>query len=113
MKNFHPKNNNLKTITKNKKNTIVNKEQVNKEEIMNKLISEYRQKGLSKDLCLRVLSEVEENPGVENFGAYLRTCLENTLYKKMLKNGEIEFKTNNESIKRSEFAVSLYNWLDE
>lgn len=68
------------------KKYIVNKG-VNKEETINNLISEYRLKGMSKELCLRVLDEVEEKRDIENFGGYLRTCLETALHKSQVKHG--------------------------
>ncbi|WP_191557790.1 hypothetical protein [Metabacillus idriensis] len=102
------KKKNKKEQNKNIKDYIVNKEPVNKDEIINKLISEYRLKGLSKEVCFRVLNEVNTNPDVENFGAYLRTCLENTLYKSKMKRGNIDFTERFGKLK-----VPLYNWLED
>ncbi|MEK4009954.1 hypothetical protein [Peribacillus sp. FSL M8-0224] len=90
-------------------NYFVNKESVNNDEMINKLISEYRLKGLSKEVCYRVLKEVEANPDIDKFGTYFRTCLENTLYKSQLKHGQIdpyeifEGRLNNSN-------VQLINW---
>ncbi|MDG4850754.1 hypothetical protein, partial [Peribacillus frigoritolerans] len=33
--------------------------------------------------------QFEANPDIDNFGAYFRTCLENTLYKSQLKYGPL------------------------
>ena len=93
---------------KNTKNNFVNKNDGNKDEIIYKLTNEFRLKGMSKELCLRVLDEVNANPNVENFQAYLRTCLDNTLYKSKLKQGEIEF-----SFEKGNNNVLFYNWLEE
>jgi DNA-binding PadR family transcriptional regulator len=100
------KKKNKKEQYKDNNINFVNKESVNKDEIINKLISEYRLKGLSKEVCLRVLDEVNANPNVENFGAYLRGCLENTLYKSKLKRGEIDFSERFQS-----GTVRFYDWL--
>jgi DNA-binding PadR family transcriptional regulator len=99
------KKKNKKEQYKNINKYFVNKESVNNDEIINKLISEYRLKGLSKEVCYRVLKEVEANPDIDNFGAYFRTCLENTLYKSQLKHGQID---PYERLKDSN--VQLINW---
>ena len=99
------KRKNKKEQYKNINNYFVNKKLVNNDEIINKLISEYRLKGLSKEVCYRVLKEVEANPDIDNFGAYFRTCLENTLYKSQLKHGQID---PYERLKDSN--VQLINW---
>ncbi|MDK8643803.1 hypothetical protein [Niallia taxi] len=100
------KKKNKKEQDKDNNNYFVNKESVNNDEIINKLTNEYRLKGLSKELCLRVVKEVLETESVENFGAYLRTCLNNTLYKKKMKRGEIDF-----SARHKEGIVPFYDWL--
>ncbi|RLQ89958.1 hypothetical protein [Falsibacillus albus] len=89
------------------KNNFVNKEPGNKDEIINKLTNEYRLKGMSKELCLRVLSEVEANPTVQNFGKYFKACLENALYKHKLKRGAILSNSKNEGI-----VPSFITWID-
>src|SRR5690606_31711356 len=79
-----------KTINKPLKNTLkinlVNKNQ----EIIDKLILEYMHKGLSKKVCLLVLSEIQQNPNIKNFGGYFRNALENTLYKHNVKHGKVD-----------------------
>lgn len=100
------KKKNKKEQDKDNNNYFVNKESVNNDEIINKLTNEYRLKGLSKEVCLRVVNEVLATESVENFGAYLRTCLENTLYKRKLKRGEIDF-----TARHKEGAVPFYDWL--
>lgn len=105
------KNNNEKELNKNIKNNFVNKQQGNKEEIINKLITEYRLKGLSKELCLRVLDEVNLNPDVYNFGGYFRTCLENALYRHKVKHRKIDPAAKiKERLKNSN--ILFYNWLE-
>jgi hypothetical protein len=88
-------------------NNIVNESVVNvvQETILN-LTNEYRLKGLSKEVCLRVVEEAKQKEDIHNFGAYLRTCLENTLYKSKLKKGEIEFPLMSQS-------GALFNWLED
>ncbi|MFJ7307968.1 hypothetical protein [Peribacillus frigoritolerans] len=49
------KKKNKKEQNKDINNYFVNKESVNNDEIINKLISEYLLKGLSKEVCYRVL----------------------------------------------------------
>ncbi|WP_286170998.1 hypothetical protein [Bacillus sp. NTK071] len=84
------KKKNKKEESKNTEDILVNKEIVNNEVVINRLTNEYRIKGLSKDVCLRVVEEVNSNSGeIENFGGYLRTCLERTLYRSKVRNGEI------------------------
>jgi hypothetical protein len=87
-------------------NNIKDKELVNKavnkqQKIIDELILEYMKKGLSKDLCLRVIAEINFE-GIKNAGGYLRACLENVLHKHKLKNGTAEVSTHD----------LLYNWLE-
>jgi DNA-binding PadR family transcriptional regulator len=94
---------------KNTKNNLVNKEYGNKyQEIIDKLVLEYMNKGLSKSVCFRVVNEVKATSTVKDFGAYLNTCLSNTLYKHDLKQGKIDF-----SERFSGSTVPFYNWLSE
>jgi hypothetical protein len=93
---------------KNIKNNFVNKESVNNDEIIYKLTNEYRLKGMSKDLCLRVVDEVLATDSVQNFGGYLTVCLENTLYKSKLKHGQIDF-----SERYAGKSVPFYDWLSD
>ena len=86
------KDKNKKEIIENKE-IIVNKEKntlPNKSQISNKLILEYMKKGMSKELCFRVLYGIKENKSIKNFGAYLRTCLETTYKNSRIKHGIIE-----------------------
>jgi hypothetical protein len=73
------------------------------------LTNEFRIKGLSKQVCLRVVDEVNNTSTVKNFGSYLRTCLENTLYKSKLKRGEIDFSERYEGSN----TVPFYDWLSK
>lgn len=96
---------------KNNNNNLVNKEQVTNDKIINKLISEFRLKGLSKELCFRVLKEVEANPDIDNFGAYFKACLANTLHKSQIKHGLImPYERFKEKVNDSN--VPLINWLE-
>jgi DNA-binding PadR family transcriptional regulator len=103
------KKKNKKEQNKDINNYFVNKESVNNDEIINKLISEYLLKGLSKEVCYRVLKEEEANPDLDNFGAYFRTCLENTLYKSQLKHGQIDPYETFEG-RLNDSNVQLINW---
>ena len=106
------KENKEKEKYKNIKNEFVNKESVNNEEIINQLTNEFRLKGMSKDLCLRVLAEVEQNPNVKDFGAYYRVCLSNALYKSQMKHGLINpHDRMRERLKSSN--VPYFDWLDD
>ncbi|MEJ9232242.1 hypothetical protein LAV79_22860 [Peribacillus butanolivorans] len=79
-----------KEINKNTKNNFVNKQSINNDEIIHRLTYEYRLKGMSKELCLRVVEEVLSTNSFENFGGYLRSCLENTIYRNQVKHGLID-----------------------
>ncbi|WP_144555741.1 hypothetical protein [Bacillus sp. X1(2014)] len=83
---------------------FVNKEG-NNQEIIDNLVFEYMNKGLSKQVCLLAVKEVQATSTVKNLAAYLRTCLENTLYRSKLKRGEIEFP------KYEDGKVPFYDWL--
>ncbi|WP_241655946.1 hypothetical protein [Halobacillus litoralis] len=103
------KKKNKKEQYKNKKDNLVNKEPVNNDEIIHKLTNEYRIKGLSNEVCLRVVKEVlDSKTDVENFGGYLRRCLDNTLYKSKLKKGEVEISLSNGNGKLDLY----YDWLN-
>lgn len=93
-------------------NNLGNNLLTSKQEIIDKLILEYMQKGLSKEVCFMVLKEVEDNPDVQNFGGYFRTCLKNTLYKHNVKHGLID---PYEKMRAAHEKISLpfYNWLDD
>jgi arsenate reductase-like glutaredoxin family protein len=121
-----PNNNNFikNKINNNKINNIVNKEDlpVNnslnetikispEEEVINKLILEYRKKGLTKEVCLRVVEEVKQKKNIANFGGYLRNSLENTLNRSEVKRG---IKDPTEKLKQisEDQNVPFYNWLE-
>ncbi|QDP39433.1 hypothetical protein [Radiobacillus deserti] len=105
-------NNKKEQYKDNNKNNLVNKETVNKDEIIHKLTNEYRIKGLSKEVCLRVIDEVMQNiDEIENFGGYLRTCLDNTLYKSKVRKGEINpYERMRERLKNSD--LPYFDWLN-
>jgi hypothetical protein len=108
------KDKNKKEKDKNNKLTnLVNKELVNNERIIYSLTNEFRNKGLSKEVCMRVLDEVKQKEDeIENFGAYLRICLENTLYRSKVKKGEIDpYKRIEDRLKDTN--VPFYNWLED
>ncbi|SIR68424.1 hypothetical protein SAMN05878482_10524 [Peribacillus simplex] len=106
------KKKNKKEQDKEKKDYIVNKETVNNDDIIYKLTNEYRIKGLSIEVCVRVVEEARQKKDIENFGAYLRTCLENTLYRSNVKHGVIDpHEKFKERLKDSD--VPLYNWLED
>lgn len=81
-KEQHKNEQNVPCIKKNKEKeqykennnllTIVNRE------IADNLVLEYIRKGLSKDLAFRVVEEVNRKADVDNYGGYLRACLETT-----------------------------------
>lgn len=88
---------------------IVNKDVNNMQIIIDKLVLEYIDKGLSQEVCFMVVDEVKSSSEeIKNFGGYLRRALENTLYKSKLRNGLIEsskFEVKNKN-------VPFYNWLE-
>ncbi|PEN61592.1 hypothetical protein COE75_16495 [Bacillus wiedmannii] len=91
-------------------NNFSNNNFVNKEETVNNLLNEYRVKGLSKKLCLMVLDEVNQTPNIDNFGGYLRTCLETALYRSKVKKGEINpAEKMGDGTQTS--SVIFYDWL--
>ncbi|WP_282156379.1 hypothetical protein [Cytobacillus gottheilii] len=101
-------NNKKEQYKENNKDNIVNNE-----EIIHKLTNEYRMKGLSKEVCMRVVNEVMSNIGeIENLGGYLRTCLENTLYKSKVRKGEINpFDRMQERLKGTD--IPYFDWLND
>jgi hypothetical protein len=76
---------------------------VNKENIVNKLVFEFMNKGLPKKICFTVVSEVPEE-GVKNFGGYLRVALQNALSFYNIK--------HNKTDTASKMGME-YNWLEE
>ncbi|MEH6949130.1 replication initiator protein A [Bacillus sp. JJ634] len=119
-----PNNNNFSKNNLNKKNNLVNKHSFgnnsfhessthfSEEETIFKLTNEYRQKGLSKEVCLRVVKEAREKQGVKNFGGYLRTCLEGTLHRSLIKRGIINPAEEMKKI-AEENGSSFYDWLED
>lgn len=89
--NLTTSNNNLNKnkTTKNEEEHIVNKDTVNNDqEIIDKLVLEYMKKGLSKDVCLRVVEEIKQSTTtIHNLGGYLRAALEKSLYRSNYKKG--------------------------
>jgi hypothetical protein len=56
-----------------------------------------------------VTLESHSKSQIDNFGAYFRTCLENTLYKSQLKHGQIDpYEIFEERLKDSN--VQMINW---
>lgn len=106
------KDNNNNYISHSEKNDItpiVNKDVNNNQVIIDKLVLEYMNQGLSKDVCLMVVNEVlNSDEEIKNFGGYLRGALENTLYKSKMKRGliEVNIPTNPNR------PVPFYNWLE-
>lgn len=81
-----------------------------KTKTIKKLISEFVAMGLNEDVIFRVIEEVENTPGVRNFGGYLRSCLENTLYKVDVKLGRIDGPATFEELEKLSQG-RIYNWL--
>lgn len=108
-------NKELKDIV-NKENLVSNEninniENSSEDDIIHNLTNEYRSKGLSKEVCLRVVQEVLEKKDIRNFGAYLRICLEGALHKSEVKRG---IKDPAEKLKQltENQDVPFYNWLE-
>lgn len=105
-------NNNLSNKFVNKEKTVNNENtnsiKIAQDEIIHKLSSEYMSKGMHKKVCLQVIEEAKQKKNVENFGAYLRTCFENTLYKIRLKNGQVDITQN-----ASNSNILLYNIFED
>ncbi|MFZ7823883.1 hypothetical protein ACO1DI_12455 [Priestia sp. 40] len=89
-------------------NQSTNSIKISQDEIIHKLCSEFMSKGMNKSLCLRVVEEAKKKKNVDNFGAYLRTCLQNTLYKSQLKNGQLDL-----SDKFGNSSMLFYNFLND
>lgn len=92
-------------------NKDVHNEQLKIQRDIDKILNEYRLKGLSKELCIKVLEETKEKDGIENFPAYLRTCLENTLYKHNVKYGKVDPSEKMASAYEGT-GIPFYNWLE-
>ncbi|MEJ9302023.1 hypothetical protein ABEW33_23335 [Priestia megaterium] len=71
---------------------IVNKEEVNKEKIINDVYKNFKKQGVDKDLFTRVLSEIKNKQGIKNFKAYVNKALTNVVNHMNLKNGTKIFK---------------------
>jgi DNA-binding PadR family transcriptional regulator len=128
------KNKNEKKQSKIKNINFVNKESVYKDnnesindavknkqdEIIHKLTNEYRNKGMSKDLCLKVVEEINNSKwrnknSIENYGAYLRGCLERTLKHRQKSNGQeepsLEFKKAIDYAEEN--GIPFFNWIEQ
>lgn len=124
LKKFKPSNTEL--INPEFNNTelnIVNKKQVNNSNLeydnqssedqskVYEIEKQYMKKGLSKEVIQRVKEEVDSNRvKIDNYIAYYRSCLDNTLYKHNLKHGKIEGKKYNHL--PSTHPLNM-NWLQE
>jgi arsenate reductase-like glutaredoxin family protein len=121
-----PNNNNFikNKINNNKINNIVNKEDLpvnnslnknikisSEEEVIDKLTYEYLQKGLTKDVCKRVVEEVRQKKNISNFGGYLRNSLENTLNRSEIRRGIKDPAEKLKQISENQ-NVPFYNWLE-
>ncbi|MGY6209501.1 hypothetical protein ACXEO8_05960 [Cytobacillus firmus] len=95
-----------------KQNNIERVQDTYDDEIIYKLTNEYRAKGLSKEVCLRVVDEVMQvRHTIENFPAYLATCLKNTLYKSQVKHGLINpYERMRERLKGTD--IPYFDWLN-
>lgn len=102
-------NNSFKNSFDNSSNDSCNNSK--DEEIIHKLTNEYRTKGLSKEVCLKVVQEAQQKRNVKNFGGYLRICLENTLNKSLVKRG---LKDPAEQLKRASenSNIPFFNYLE-
>jgi hypothetical protein len=113
---------NISNSTKNNKNikTFINKKMTTKElkeieisETINKLTMEYRLKGLNKSVTLKVVGEVMKNKDkIENFGGYLRSCLETAWYRVQVKLGYIDPAEKMKALMENS-DIPYYNWLEE
>jgi uncharacterized protein (UPF0147 family) len=81
------------------------------EDIIHKLTNEYRQKGLTKEVCLRVVEEVKQKKNIANFGGYLRNSLENTLNRSEIRRGIKDPAEKLKQISENQ-NVPFYNWLE-
>ncbi|PFP17556.1 hypothetical protein COJ96_26455 [Bacillus sp. AFS073361] len=80
---------------------------------INELTNEYRLRGLSKAVAMRVVKEaLEKEKEVENFGGYLRSCLETTLHRVNIKLGKEQPRIY-DNFTNEPGKVPFYNWLDE
>lgn len=105
-------NNTLNKAIKEPLNNIVNKPVANESEIIGRLTAEFIELGLNENVILKVISEAKSTEDVKNFGGYLRTCLENTLYKVEMKIGKIN-KPSKAIEQEFTQRPLFYNWLDE
>ncbi|MEK3887608.1 hypothetical protein [Bacillus sp. FSL K6-3431] len=109
---------------KNNDNNTVNKEVKYdyKKELENetpyKLVTEYMSKGLNKLICLNVIHEVNNNKwrhknSIENYGAYLRRCLESALIKVEKKAGKRDRNENWNKAQKNMPEYLRFNWLEQ
>ncbi|PED64045.1 hypothetical protein [Priestia megaterium] len=125
VQNVHLINKHIKKIysqkNRNKENKFVNKEDapVNNfsninnetEQTINNLCKEYMLKGLHKDLCLRVTKEaLEKIDYIDNFGGYLRVCLEGTLKKVHDKQGQYDLTEQLEELQQPN-GIIMMDWI--
>ncbi|MFS8601529.1 hypothetical protein LRO89_02900 [Priestia megaterium] len=66
---------------------IVNKKQVEQEQMIYKTYIEYKKQGIDRKLFNRVIAEVQSKTNIRNLKAYLRACLNKVVHHKSLKNG--------------------------
>lgn len=99
-------------LSKNTNNNLihnnVNKD-VNNQKIINEVYLEFASKGISKTLFFKVLKEVEETRGINNFKAYLRGTLNNVVYHREYRSDNILSKVES-SMKDSD--LEWYDWLN-
>lgn len=93
-------------------NKVGNKETKSIDDIIYSLTNEYRTKGLSKDVCIRVIDEVmTKKDELHNFGGYLRNALENSLYRSKVKHGLIDPAENLED-RLKDSNIPHFDWLN-
>jgi hypothetical protein len=103
---------------KQRNKDLVNKKQVNNSNLeydnqsskVYEIEKQYMKKGLSKEVIQRVKEEVESNRDkIDNYIAYYRSCLDNTLYKSRLRHGQINMPYPH----LGEAHPLNYGWLDK
>ncbi|WP_307192984.1 hypothetical protein [Neobacillus niacini] len=83
---------------------IVNKD-VDNSKIIYEIYLEYASKGISKAVFQRVLNEIGDKKGINNYIAYLRGVLNNVVYHRDLRKGNFDFKYDGD--------LPFYDWINQ
>lgn len=113
---------------KDDKQKTLNNTNVNNENIIHELYVKFMQKGLSKQIIMKVINEIKNKRGISDFKSYIDTALNNVLHRVQLKNGtkvfanermQIFYNFMNDdlqepcSIQHKNGGTALYDWIND